>query len=247
MTHVPFRIFISYRHEDVPGHVGWFCECLSQEPFGRHIFWDVATIGPGAAWRKVINEAVRASDAFICIFGPHWLRLLRERVESGKDEIVTAEIESALKSELEGRREVIPVAVSGAELPSAQDLPIELADLWEQNIVHLRDEQWHEDLRPLLGALSDLWERKKRLWPASTSKLSGAEIAERSWSLLNPPLMMGRNGGLSGKLMTADFESGAWRNQKYEVRYEESEIVPNWFPVKGFLDELERRGEWPPS
>jgi len=49
--------------------------------------------------------------------------------------------------------------------------------------------------------------------------------------------VMGRNGGINGKLLAADVATGAWRTQSYEVR---TDGIPNrnWFLISDFLDLL---------
>lgn len=70
--------------------------------------------------------------------------------------------------------------------------------------------------------------------------LTGAELVAAAHST-DPPVytVMGRNGGLAGKLLAADVATGGWRTQLYEVR-RDGEPNRNWFPIAAFLDLVDR-------
>ncbi len=204
------------------------------------MFRDVVAIRPGVDWQQRIEEAIRASDLCICVMGPRWLELLQARQASGDPDIVVAEIKAALD------RELAPIAVGGGRPPRPTDLPDEIRDLPKRHVISLRDDHWHDDLRPLLDQVHALWDDKRDHWPPSLKKLTGNQIVERAWSLMNPPLQMGRRGGLRGQDMTRDLDEGLWSSQLYEVFYDDRPVSSPWFLVSDFIAELERRGQYPP-
>jgi hypothetical protein len=51
-------------------------------------------------------------------------------------------------------------------------------------------------------------------------------------------LTMGRQAGLSGDLLNADFASGRWRTHSYEVSKQSTPANGNWFTIEEFRDRL---------
>lgn len=72
------------------------------------------------------------------------------------------------------------------------------------------------------------------------ASLTGAELVAAAHST-DPPTytVMGRNGGLAGKLLAADVATGGWSTQLYEVR-RDGEPNRNWFQIAAFLDLVDR-------
>jgi hypothetical protein len=244
---VPYRIFVSYRRDDSPGHVGWLVECLNQLGDGIDIFRDVVAIEPGAGWQDVIKDAVRSCDMFVCVLGPEWFKLLKKKAESGARDVAAEEVRLGLAAGAVTDRIVVPVCVAEAALPANGELPEDLAPLLDYNVLTLRDAQWHANLGPLLTKITSHWAAKKKQWPRSLNQLKGREIAQRWWNLMNPPVMMGRRGGLTGAEMKRDLDEELWCDQSYEAAYTDVGIKPNWFYVRDFIAELERRGAYPPT
>ena len=244
---VPYRIFVSYRRGDAPGHVGWLVECLNQLSDRIDIFRDVVAIQPGDGWEHVIKDAVRSCDMFVCVFGPNWFDLLHEKAKGGARDVAAEEVRLAIATDAAADRVVVPLCASGASLPTESELPEDLTPLLDHNLVTLRDDQWHANLEPLLKKITSHWTAKKKQWPRSLNQLKGREIAERSWNLRNPPVLMGRKGGLSGPAMQRDLDELRWPDQSYEALYIDTGIKPNWFYVRDFVAELERRGLYPPN
>ncbi|PPD42375.1 MAG: hypothetical protein CTY16_14760 [Methylobacter sp.] len=46
---------------------------------------------------------------------------------------------------------------------------------------------------------------------------------------------VGRNGGLKGKLLKDDVNSGKWKAQRYETSMSETEPNQNWFSLSDFI------------
>lgn len=77
------------------------------------------------------------------------------------------------------------------------------------------------------------------------AKLTGREVVEKFRDSKEPfPYeVMGRGGGFNGALLKGDLDSpDAWRDQVYEVALDQEPPNHNWFRIKWFVDELERRG-----
>jgi hypothetical protein len=65
-------------------------------------------------------------------------------------------------------------------------------------------------------------------------KMLGSEIVDAHAYRTLGFTFMGRQGGITGMLMQEDIETGKWRAQSYEVRYEPLG-TRNWFPIKDFI------------
>jgi hypothetical protein len=70
----PLRIFINYRHEDMP----FTASALYRELKGRfgadHIFFDASTLRPGMQFLEEITSHLSgALGAFLALIGPEWL------------------------------------------------------------------------------------------------------------------------------------------------------------------------------
>ncbi|MFO7661110.1 MAG: TIR domain-containing protein [Chloroflexota bacterium] len=126
-------IFLSYRRADSGDIIEPIAAKLAARFGEENIFRDVVSIELGARFRDVITDAVNHSDALIAVIGERWLSLTNE---SGQrrldlpDDLVRIEIETALNN---AKVLVIPLAVSGARIPNASDLPQSIRDLAMRN------------------------------------------------------------------------------------------------------------------
>ena len=148
------RIFISYRREDSSGHVLALLPSLRGHFGADRIFKDTDNIPPGADFLKFIKNELESCSVLLAIIGREWLtiqdpRLKRRRIDN-PDDFLRVEVSSALRNE---RIRVIPVLIERAPMPSAQDLPPDLADLSFRNAIELSDVRWESDVRLLIEAV----------------------------------------------------------------------------------------------
>ena len=148
------RIFISYRREDSSGHVLALLPALRGHFGADRIFKDTDNIPPGADFLKFIKNELESCSVLLAIIGREWLtiqdpRLKRRRLDN-PDDFLRVEVASALKNE---RIRVIPVLIERAPMPSAQDLPSDLAELAFRNAIELSDVRWDSDVRLLIDAI----------------------------------------------------------------------------------------------
>jgi hypothetical protein len=144
-------IFISYRRDDTEGHAGRLYEDLV-ERFGRQsVFFDVSAIEPGQDFRKAIDANVARCSVLLAMIGPRWLDASggARRIDDAGD-FVRLEIASALRREVP----VVPVLVQGAKMPTAAQLPADVADLAWRNAVELSHARWPSDVQVLAQALA---------------------------------------------------------------------------------------------
>jgi hypothetical protein len=166
----PFRIFINYRRDDAPFHVGRLRDTLRYgEPdlpgfADNQIFMDIDTIQPGEDFGEAIRRAVEQSDVFLTVIGAQWLTATGpsggRRLDDPAD-FVRVEIESALQRAADHDDvRVIPTLVQGAEMPRREELPEALARLVHRHAVTLSDAHWSDDVSRLLTSLKNR-EREK--------------------------------------------------------------------------------------
>lgn len=147
----PLKIFISYRRADSADVVGRIYDSLVKE-FGReNVFKDVDSIPFGVDFRTFLANSVAQCNIFLAVIGKHWLV-----TESGQRRLddpadwVRIEIESALARNIP----VVPITVSGANLPPASELPASLQDLVYRNSLAVRpDPDFHNDMQRLIKSL----------------------------------------------------------------------------------------------
>ncbi len=157
-------VFINYRRKDQPGMAGRLFDRLEQDFSYDQLFFDVDDIPPGADFVAYLNEKIAACDVLLTIIGPSWQSQLdkheyKQGDKQSKD-FVRIEIEAAL----EQGKTVIPVLVSGAEMPHEEDLPETLQPLARRNAVRLSHERFKADAagiaKALKGALAEAEEMR---------------------------------------------------------------------------------------
>jgi hypothetical protein len=109
----PLKIFINYRHEDMP----FAAMTLYRELRGRfgkeNIFFDEGTLRPGMRFPEEIKSHLTDdAGAFIALIGSKWMPTMIAHQRSDLD-YVTKEIELALQN----RWTVIPVLPGGTFAP----------------------------------------------------------------------------------------------------------------------------------
>jgi hypothetical protein len=144
------NVFISYRREDAAGHAGRLCDRLTARFGHARVFMDLQDIGPGQNFAQSIDATIAACQCVVVVIGPRWLDSLQKRANGGED-FVHHEIAAALRREIT----VIPVLVGGARMPSASQLPAELAALSYRNALEVRDERFDEDAARLIDAVGE--------------------------------------------------------------------------------------------
>ena len=147
------RILISYRREDSADVTGRIYDRLVEEFGSRTIFKDVDSIPLGIDFRTYLDAQVAKCEVFLAVIGRDWIK---KRSGKGKyrlddpDDVVRIEIELALKRQIP----LIPVLVSGANIPLAARLPISLRELSYRNGIPVRaDPDFHRDMDRLIEHL----------------------------------------------------------------------------------------------
>src|SRR5215217_4374613 len=146
------RVFISYRRDESAGYAGWIADSFD-EYFGEDkVFRDIDSLEPGLDFSEAIERALESSEVLLAVIGKHWPTATdaagQRRLENPYD-FVRVEIATALQRNMR----VIPVLVQGASMPSADELPNDLAPLTHRNAFELHSSSWRDDLRRFNSAL----------------------------------------------------------------------------------------------
>ena len=141
------KIFISYRRDDAAGYAGRIYDRLNAR-FPNSVFMDVSGIEPGMDFIQTIEEAVGACDTLIVLMGRQWLagRGPGEGRLDDPNDFVRLEIATALKRNIR----VLPVLLRGAVMPTAQQLPPDIALLARRHALGITDEDFDHDIQRLV-------------------------------------------------------------------------------------------------
>jgi len=116
------QILISYRRDDAAYVTGHINDLLRREFGDDAVFTDIDNIALGVDFRAVLDQTVSQCQVLLAVIGSSWLTVQgqdgRPRLQDPAD-FVRIEIESALQRNIP----VIPLLVTGAEMPAAEDLP----------------------------------------------------------------------------------------------------------------------------
>jgi hypothetical protein len=145
-------VFISYRRDAGAGYAGRIADALV-EHFGEDkVFRDIDSLEPGLDFAEAIERAIESSEVLIAVIGKNWLTATdaagQNRLEN-PDDYVRTEIATALKRNIR----VIPLLIQGAAMPSARELPDDLAPLSRRNAFEIHDSSWRDDIRRLVTVL----------------------------------------------------------------------------------------------
>lgn len=148
------QIFISYRRSDAEAQAGRLYSDLKVH-FPGTVWIDVSNLEKGEDFRKIVERRVATSKVILAVIGKSWLTTTDEhgtRRLDDPDDLVRKEISLALSRGIP----VIPVLVSGATVPRADDLPEAIKDLSYRNSVELTHARWDSDLQQLLRVLEPI-------------------------------------------------------------------------------------------
>ena len=166
------QIFISYRRDDSLGSTGRIYDRLTEHFPPEQIFMDVDTIPPGEDFVKFIEKAVSNCHVLLAIIGRDWLHIKdrngRRMLDSDAD-FVRTEIRAALNRNIK----VIPVLVEDADIPSPDDLPVDLKPLANRNAIELRHAGFNSDVDRLIKTVQKfVQEEEERMRIKAEQKLA---------------------------------------------------------------------------
>ncbi|MEM1164082.1 MAG: toll/interleukin-1 receptor domain-containing protein, partial [Pseudomonadota bacterium] len=143
------RIFISYRRGADNNSAGRIYDALVDKFGENRVFMDVDTIPPGVDFVDYIDKTVGDCDAFLAVIGPGWHD---EKARLHRDgDFVHLEIHAALKRD---NIRIVPLLVSGAEMPAEDDLPRDLHPLLRRSGLKISHDTFSATLERLSESLA---------------------------------------------------------------------------------------------
>lgn len=143
------RIVISYRRADSASSADLLATSLRQY-FGDQVFLDVGQIDPGRDWQADIARAIDTASAVIVMIGPQWMGPADDPRILQANDVVRFEVGRALSH----GKPVFPVLVGNARIPTAAELPADLATLSALEAVGLSEGRWRFDVGRLIDGLA---------------------------------------------------------------------------------------------
>ena len=156
------ELFLSYRRNDSPDVTGRLFDALANRFGHRRVFRDLNSTPYGVDYLTEISSALEDCKIMLAIIGHGWLgadaKTGARRIDEPHD-YVKFEVSKALQL----RKQVIPVIVSNASMPVAEDLPTELKPFSRINACQLRsDPDFWPDFNRLCERLSELGFNERR-------------------------------------------------------------------------------------
>jgi small GTP-binding protein len=144
---------------------------------------DLSGIEPGENFHAAIRREIDSAEVMLVIIGKEWAFAENPegmpRLDEPRD-VVRREIVIGFES----NRRVVPVLVSGAEMPQAVHLPAALVKLTNLNAFRVSEQTFEEDMARLAEYL--------RKWTAEDIRTSSQEIRPRM--ILKKVCMLGASG-----------------------------------------------------
>lgn len=151
-----YDVFISYRRDGGCETARIICERLMQK--GIRVFFDVETLRSGRFNDKLL-DIIKQSKDVIVVLGPNSLERCRNEDDWFRREIACA---------ISCRKNIIPVAIRGFEMPKASKLPADICEIVHYNGIKASHEFFDAFMERLLSFLSS----KVEIPPRSSSKPS---------------------------------------------------------------------------
>ena len=149
------KIFINYRHEDMPFAAMMLYRELRERFGSENIFFDEGNLRPGMRFPAEIRSHLTDSNgAFLALIGSGWVPTMLAHRQRGDLDYVTKEIELALQN----RWTVIPVLVDNATLPDPLQLPRAIRALTDCQAARLRQMNLDDDVKALSARLNEIRE-----------------------------------------------------------------------------------------
>ena len=142
--------FLSYQPSDVSGIAGRIADRLAQHFGAGSVIKDVFyTNTSGIPYSTIIAQIMARTSVFVIIIGPHWLASETGGLQNQLDP-VRIEIELALQM----GKQIIPLLVEDAQMPSPAQLPPSIAPITQFNASVVRyDPDFDHDMRRLFTAI----------------------------------------------------------------------------------------------
>lgn len=116
----------------------------------ENVFMDFDSIPYFTRFEDFIKFKIAESDIIVLMIGPRWLEHIRQREAKGEPDFVRIEIVEALRL----KKPIAPIAIQGAQVPDAKDVPPDLRPLFALNIAEIK--QGRDLLNNIDGLMASL-------------------------------------------------------------------------------------------
>jgi hypothetical protein len=158
------KIFINYRHEDVPSAAWVLYQGLAARFGSENIFFDQGALRPGTQFlEEMAPKSSGTAGALLILIGPSWLSALMTYGQRDTEDYVVQEIDLALQNGWT----VIPVLVDDASIPDPLGLPRSIRALPALQTMYLRQTNLDDDIGNLCVRLDELRVRTIDVAPAA--------------------------------------------------------------------------------
>jgi hypothetical protein len=146
------KIFICYRRADAEYAAGALGRELRRHFGEEQVFRDKEDIGGGEAWKQKVLNAIDGESALLVLIARDWSEA---RDVSGKRRIDDPgdPIRMELHDGIRDGATIIPILLENAAMPTAEQLPPDLAALSEYNALRLHDTDWQYNLDRIITTL----------------------------------------------------------------------------------------------
>jgi TIR domain len=155
------RVFINYRGEDSRSYGALLHVGLSQHLGRRSVFLDTESLTAGCDFAEELLSRIRYATVVLAVIGSRWLTTEdpagRRRIDNPQDWI-RRELAEAFAIGVK----VVPVLTDEAEMPTASDLPDDIAMLGRCQYRRLRHRDASADLARLVADIRTLGKAARR-------------------------------------------------------------------------------------
>ena len=175
------KIVVSYRREPDQFVAGNLTRELRRHFGEAQVIRDKESIEGGVSWKQYVLNEIDGETALLVLIGRDWSDVRdsgKNRRLDNPDDPIRLEIADALRD----GAAIIPLLLESAQMPSASELPQELAPMAELNALKLRDGDWEADVAKIVQRLERLG--IKRIAGPDASSTSAKLSAKAIWSLV---------------------------------------------------------------
>ena len=216
------KVFINYRHEDMPFAALTLYRELKSRFGAENIFFDGVALQPGMDWlREIKLNLTGAAGAFLALIGPAWLDTMTAHEQAGTKDYVVQEIELGLQN----RWTFIPVLLNDAPLPDLTSLQPSIQAFGGRQAAHLRMTSWDNDIEDLTVRLDEIGAHPPVIAAGTTSTST---------------LGSGPAGQIHGGTETRAPEILSIDDEHYETLIEEADNLVIFLGARANVDDQER-------
>lgn len=172
------KIFIGYRHDD-GGYAGRLYDRLAATFSPEAVFFDRENLIAGRYFRPELVQAVCDARVCLVVIGQHWLSERNRRRLFESNDVTCGEIRIALecvattKGQTDGYA-LIPILAGNAGMPTADDLPTDIAELSELQAHTLDERCYATSVEALIDLLVEQYGMQRARSGEMPARLSSA-------------------------------------------------------------------------